>query len=428
MTESEQSTEIAIIGAGIAGIAAAYYLCCEHAIKSVVLIDRAQPMSYTSAQSGDNYRNWWPHPVMAEFTDHSIDLMEKIATDSSNTANMNQHGYVLATQRADIEDLLSGLRSDDEVFSGLQSVRDAFPDLNPDIQTVVRINKAGSFSSQQLAQYMLEKIRNHGGRLLRGEVVGIEHDGDFKIRLRRPDGESVLQSSILINAAGPFANAISKMTGTDLPLKTIFQQKVAFEDTQQAIPRNMPFCIDLDERTIGWSQEERSMLEDEPAYRWLTEATPANVHCRPDGGLSGRWVKLGWAYNREPSDPQVDLANEPKLDRQFSEIVIRRAAEFIPALRAYVETPPGRSSHYGGYYTMTEENWPLIGPTDLPGLFILGALSGFGSMAACAAGEICANWVTSRALPDYATQLSLARYDDAEAIADLRNSLNKGVL
>ena len=58
--------EIAVIGAGFAGIATAYYLCTEYKKTSVLLIDSRQAMGFTSAQSGDNYRNWWPHPIMVD--------------------------------------------------------------------------------------------------------------------------------------------------------------------------------------------------------------------------------------------------------------------------------------------------------------------------------------------------------------------------
>jgi len=64
--------DVAVIGAGITGIAAAYYLCVAHEVRDVVLVDPNPPMSFTSAQSGENYRNWWPHPVMTAFTDDSI--------------------------------------------------------------------------------------------------------------------------------------------------------------------------------------------------------------------------------------------------------------------------------------------------------------------------------------------------------------------
>ena len=73
-----ERVDVAIIGAGSVGIAVAYYLVRDHGIRSLALIDSRDPMSLTSAQSGENYRNWWPHPTMTAFTDHSITLMEEL--------------------------------------------------------------------------------------------------------------------------------------------------------------------------------------------------------------------------------------------------------------------------------------------------------------------------------------------------------------
>ena len=70
--------EVAVIGAGNVGIAVAYYLMKEQHFKRVALIDNRDPMSLTSAQSGENYRDWFPHPVINEFTAHSIRLMEEL--------------------------------------------------------------------------------------------------------------------------------------------------------------------------------------------------------------------------------------------------------------------------------------------------------------------------------------------------------------
>ena len=77
---------------------------------------------------------------------------------------------------------------------------------------------------------------------------------------------------------------------------------------------------------------------------------------------------------------------------------------------------------------MTRENWPLIGPLGVDGAFVTGALSGFGSMSACAAGALCASWIAGTELPSYASQLSLARYDDKGLMADIENSGHNGIL
>lgn len=77
---------------------------------------------------------------------------------------------------------------------------------------------------------------------------------------------------------------------------------------------------------------------------------------------------------------------------------------------------------------MTDENWPLIGPMKTSGAFMVAALSGFGSMAACAAGKLCAAWVDGGMLPDYGRALSKARYDDDDLMADLHSAASRGIL
>ena len=77
---------------------------------------------------------------------------------------------------------------------------------------------------------------------------------------------------------------------------------------------------------------------------------------------------------------------------------------------------------------MTEENWPLIGPLDDGGAFVVGALSGFGSMAACGAGSLSASWVCGGELPAYAADLSLSRYENSALVDELRSAANKGLL
>src|SRR5690606_12699053 len=67
------------------------------------------PMTLTSAQSGENYRNWWPHPTMTAFTDHSIDLMEALDRESGGRLDMTRGGYALVTRRDRPQDLIDDL-------------------------------------------------------------------------------------------------------------------------------------------------------------------------------------------------------------------------------------------------------------------------------------------------------------------------------
>ncbi len=442
------------MGAGLAGIATAYYLCTRYATESVLLVDCRPPMSFTSAQSGDNYRNWWPHPTMTEFVDHSIDLMENIANETGNVFGMTRRGYLLATRRMDIDDLVAGLRigrrddgahpvrhhdsaatsayepplADDwtlapagvDILSDSALIRRHFPTLSGEVSNIVHIRRAGDIDGQRLGQYMLDRIRDAGGRRLVGEIRGVEAGPRFRVAIDAPGDGRIVKADVFVNAAGPFAKRVAAMIGIDLPMDNVYQQKISFDDTRAAIPRRLPFSVDLDEFGLDWTDEERELLEDDPDRAWLTQRLPGGAHCRPDGGANGSRIKLGWAFNRTVSEPLEDLANEPLIDAQFPELVLRAASRLHPGLGTYVDRFPARINHYGGYYPMTRENWPLIGPLGVDGAWITGALSGFGSMSACAAGEISAAWISGGRLPDYARQLSLARYDDEDLLDELR--------
>jgi glycine/D-amino acid oxidase-like deaminating enzyme len=419
-------------------------------------------MSFTSAQSGDNYRNWWPHPTMTDFTNDSIDLMEEIARATSNLLKMTRRGYLLATRQEEIDGILAGLhsgyrragrnsirvhrsatsttydahRSGDwqsapagvDVLANHALIRQTFPSLSKEIANVVHIRRGGDIDSQQLGQYMLQQVRSLGGRRVAASVRSIAIDRCFIVEIRDTAATRQIRADIVVNAAGPFAAQVASMLGVELPVENVYQQKIAFDDNRAAIPRRQPFSVDLDDFEFSWPDEDRRLLSEDAETRWLTGRLPGGVHCRPEGGARGSWVKLGWAFNREVSEPQHDLANEPRMHQQFPEIAMRAAARLHPSLAPYLDNFPARYSHYGGYYPMTRENWPIIGPLGVDGAFIAGALSGFGSMAACAAGALCADWICGGELPSYASRMSLERISNAEFMAALRGASSKGLL
>ena len=81
-----------------------------------------------------------------------------------------------------------------------------------------------------------------------------------------------------------------------------------------------------------------------------------------------------------------------------------------------------------GYYSRTPENWPLIGPLQVEGVFSVAALSGFGTMTACAAGELCAAWITDAPLPGYAHYFHPDRYSDPDIMTEISQLGSDGQL
>jgi sarcosine oxidase subunit beta len=85
----------------------------------------------------------------------------------------------------------------------------------------------------------------------------------------------------------------------------------------------------------------------------------------------------------------------------------------IPGLSTYFGRMP-KPVVDGGYYTKTRENRPLIGPLPVQGAYMMGAFSGYGIMASCAAGELLAAHLTGSQLPSFAPAFALERYQDPE--------------
>ncbi len=227
MTVGAETCDTAVVGAGSIGIAVAYYLAIRHGVTRLILIDAADPMALTSAQSGENYRNWWPHPIMTAFTDHSIDLLEDIARASGDRIHMTRRGYALATRRAAPPDLIDDLhrgygeqagtrlRFHDssrrgsyrpplssewrtapdgvDVLMDRGLIGTHFPSFSPEIATIIHIRRAGDISGQQLGQFMFEAIRARGGRLRRGRVSALESGAGFRLQVEGADGRTSIR-------------------------------------------------------------------------------------------------------------------------------------------------------------------------------------------------------------------------------------------
>jgi sarcosine oxidase, subunit beta len=199
------------------------------------------------------------------------------------------------------------------------------------------------------------------------------------------------------------------MIGVELPVFHELHVKVAFRDHLRVIRRDAPLMIWVDPTPLPWSKEERAMLEEEDETRYLLDVFPAGVHARPEGGADSDVVLILWTYDVKAVEPAFPF----EFDSYYPEIALRGLSVMIPGLEAYARHLP-KPVLDGGYYTKTRENRPLIGPMPVEGSYVIGALSGFGLMAASAAGELLAGHVAGATLPSYAPAFMLERYQDPE--------------
>ena len=446
---SPLKTDVVICGAGIAGIAAAHALAVTHGVR-VLLVDERPPLTLTSDKSTEAYRNWWPGPddAMVRLMNRSIDLLEQWSDASGDRFLLNRRGYVYATTDLDKADLLiadamrasaqgaGAVRMVDsseaaaryqpsahrgyrghpdgaDIFVDEDAIRQHFPFLADDVCTVIHARRCGWMSGQQLGMYLLDEAKIAGAQLLAARVTAVHTSGGRVSGVTVCDDqgrEQRIDASVVINAAGPFAADVARLANVSLPLFSELHLKVAFEDTLGVIDRNTGLVILDDAQQLRWDADVRDDLASSDETRWLTETMPAGIHLRPEGYGANQTVLMLWDYHSSHryDAPVLPLPDDP----YYPEVVMRGMVRLAPGLEAYVERLPHMYMD-GGYYTKTEENRPLIGPTPLSGFYVNCALSGYGLMAAPAAGELLAAHVLGKELPEHAAAFTLDRYERA---------------
>ncbi|MGC8810577.1 MAG: NAD(P)/FAD-dependent oxidoreductase [bacterium] len=453
--------EILICGAGIAGVAAAYHLSVKQGIRDILLIDERPPLSLTSDKSTECYRNWWPGPgdAMVRLMNRSIDLLEELAEESGNCFHLNRRGYLFATaeprnlqrfqevaeeeaklgagpvrghskfnnssyQPSPPQNFIDQLAGSD-LITDQELIKNNFPYLSSDTIALLHARRCGWLSAQQLGMYMLEKAREHGTvfRQARLEGIKVVKEKIEAVFIREDDRQVLLPTRYLVIAAGPFLPHVARMLGLELPVFHELHTKVVFHDYLRVIDREAPLLIWTDPVFLPWSAEERASLQEFAETQYLLEEFPSGVHCRPEGGPDSDVILIIWTYDIRPVEPVFPFAVDP----HYAEICLRGLARMIPGLERYFRRMP-KPVIDGGYYTKTRENRPLIGPLPVEGAFVIGALSGFGIMASCAAGELLAAHLTKSELPSYAPAFCLERYDDPEYKRLLENWPDTGQL
>jgi glycine/D-amino acid oxidase-like deaminating enzyme len=406
-----RTADIVIIGAGIAGVSAAFHLSVRHGVGNVVIVDPRPPLTLTSDKSTECYRNWWPNAPMVDIMNRSIDLLEELGDETE--FGLNRNGYLFVTARPPtLKDMacqagdVARLGANADVL-GAGDLRSDRGFISDEAVGGLRIERAGWFRARDLGQWMLDRARAAGVTLMTASVTSID---DELVGLS--DG-STITAPIVVIAAGPLAPEVAALAGLGLPLFSELHLKVTFKDHLGVIPRDAPMTIWSDPQTLDWSVEERAELGSRGRHDLLGEM-PIYCHFRPEGGPDSPYIVGLWEYHDRVLDPTWPVPDDPL----YPEVVMRGLTTMVPGLSVYLDRLP-ESFVDGGYYTKTRENRPLIGPTERDGLHLLAGLSGFGVMVSAGAADLLARHIVGSELPRYSDAFLLSRYDDPDYLTDI---------
>ena len=211
----------------------------------------------------------------------------------------------------------------------------------------------GWFDGEAWARALAHKARSLGARWRQARVVALTCQGDRLLAAGLDDGQRV-EADAFVDAAGPWAGAVGRLAGLDLPVharrRTVFALRCP-----TPLPR-LPLVVD-----------------------------PAGVWFRSEG----LGFIAGWSPGEGDADPDDLPLDAPDL-AQFERRVWPVLANRVPAFEAL------RVSHaWAGYYEVHPlDHNALIGAhPDCPNLLLCNGFSGHGLQHAPAAGRGVAEWL-----------------------------------
>jgi sarcosine oxidase, subunit beta len=382
VTELPRRAELVIIGGGIVGTATALF--ARRAGLKPLLIERRDALcTLTTPASTGAYRLQFDNKEELDLVRESVDVFwnfEAATNQDEYDASVRRQGYLWLTmseRRAEEQRSLVARQHewgqrDIEVVSG-EDVRARWPYVDPRVVQARWRADDGFLDPKKVTMGFAAGSR--AAVVVGCAVVGFETRAGALTRVRTSRGAVSTDTAVI--AAGPFSGVVASTAGVDLPVTTVARHKVVFPELP-SVPRDAPMTID-DDTGAHW----RPALGG--AFCLFTDPTtpssPPTENVAPDHPLALRLL--------DPSSP-VALARVAPF---WKEVWDRNAAYWLLQ---------------SGQYTMTPDHRPLLGETEVAGLFVNTGYSGHGIMGAPAGSRHLVDVMTNEIAPE-TNEFRLAR-------------------
>lgn len=363
-----QHFDFAVVGAGIAGVSAAYHLA-PHA--SVVILEREHVAAYhTTGRSAALHSETYGSAEIRAITVASGRFYRKPPPGFTDHPLLTPRGALIAGRAEQQADLQKAARD----YAGLvPSVRWLDPAETLRRQPLLKPEAAAGGAIFEEAEDM-DVAAIHGGFLkgaraagavlrLDAEVTGLDRkDGRWTIRMR--DGESVTAATI-VNASGAWADGLAGLAGA-APVGLVPKRRTAFTfDAPAGLElAHLPMVIDFDET-------------------W---------YVKPEVGQF-----LGSPADETPSPPcdaqpeELDIAIAVERIESATSLQIRRIKNKWAGLRSFV----------------ADKNLVVGYDPGVEGFFWLAGQGGYGIQTGEAAGRLAASLALGRGLPRDVAELGV---------------------
>jgi sarcosine oxidase subunit beta len=393
-----KSYDVVVVGGGIIGLSIAWQLARRSALRIAVIEKGAavgegstgassaicrvrysnDEMSRLARDGILAYRHWdaftgLVQPV-AEFRQDGVLWMPGSDREWADTEHRRMQGFGVRSEVLDDDDIA-------ERFPALSSCT-----LAPDLETgeahaceggsrnLLEV-EGGHVDPTAAARDLVEACRNAGVEVrFRSRVVGVGVSGGRVENVALDDG-SELATPLVVNAAGPWCNRLSRLVGLELPWTLEPTRiQVMYRDRPDALKGHIPVTADI----------------------------AGGIYFRTEA--NGQQLVIGSVREEDEREAVADPDNfQTEVDEDFEVLNLHVLHHRLPELPAR-----GRIRGYCGLYTTNREDvHPILGPTEIEGFWVANGFSGHGFKLAPAIGAMLAQALTGEQR-DFDTDIPLS--------------------
>ena len=379
----EPSYQVVIVGAGVHGLATAYYLARNHRITKVAVVDKGYLGGGGSGRNTAILRSNYLTPEGVRFYDRSLELYRGLASTLNLNVMFSRRGHLtLAHSDASLRTMRwraevnkdSGV--DSEVI-GPEEVRRLVPFM--DVSDRARYPVLGALhhppggivrhdavvwgyarAADRLGVHLHQDTEVTGVDVVAGRVTGV----------RTSRGN--IATPIVLNASAGWASTIAQMAGVGLPVETFPLQAAVTEPVK-------PFL--------------RSVVVSGTLHVYVSQTARGEL-------VFGASV-----------DPFASYSTRGSL--QFAEGLAGHVLQLMPSLAKL-----RLLRQWAGLCDMTPDFAPIMGPTDVEGFLLDVGWGTYGFKAGPAAGEAMAECIATGRPPPLISAFGLERFAQGRLVGE----------
>ncbi len=367
-----------IIGAGIMGLSTAYYLS-KLGLKICIIERESYIGGYTTMRCAGGIRHQFSSDVNILLSMLNRKMLHELEKESRCSISFNPCGYAFAFTKEDsvtqAEEAVK-MQREMSVNAELLSSKDTASMFGnicvDDVLLTTYCRDDGLLNVAMLLGLLKRELHKRDVKILCNKTVcNIETKNGEISKIILDEGE--INTSIAVNAAGPWAKQIGDMMGITIPIEPSLQQIWVTEPVSW-VKQDMPVIIFGDEG-IGF-------------------------HWESGGLLSG--------YNRPYQKTKVLF---PEIDLDWEFLHCKKAVERVPDLY-----DKRLISRWAGFYETTIDDLPIVGPYGPPGMYCIAGFNGHGVMQGLACGYLLSGMITGKSIDVDFSSLSFYRFNNAVTV------------